>query len=122
MEITMKPIKPWTATDFKMIVGREPEQDDLERVNCNSAGKLGHECCGVCEHGYPKSCVCKKCQDEKDKPIIPFFFKLHSGSIPMGDGIVMAKTAEQAYDKVDEFYKDNVRYENLSISIYHTIL
>lgn len=31
---------------FKQYVGREPQDDDLERCNCNNAGKAGHGQCG----------------------------------------------------------------------------
>ena len=36
-------------------VGREPEDDDLERCNCNQAGEVGHYSCGWCyEHDKPR--------------------------------------------------------------------
>jgi hypothetical protein len=35
-----------TREKFIERVGREPEQDDLERCNCPRAGALGHWCCG----------------------------------------------------------------------------
>ena len=35
-----------TAEMFKEATGRDPEQDDLERCNCRSAGELGHFFCG----------------------------------------------------------------------------
>jgi hypothetical protein len=35
-----------TAAAFKKATGREPEHDDLERVNCMEAGTIGHLCCG----------------------------------------------------------------------------
>ena len=31
---------------FKQYVGREPQDDDLDRCNCNNAGKAGHNMCG----------------------------------------------------------------------------
>ena len=34
------------AKYFKEATGREPEQDDLERSNCNKAGHPFHSCCG----------------------------------------------------------------------------
>jgi hypothetical protein len=37
-----------TAEQFKILFGREPELDDLDRVNCPDAGKLGHSQCGIC--------------------------------------------------------------------------
>lgn len=41
---------PGTVTKEIFIdrVGREPENDDLERCNCNQAGKIGHMLCGWC--------------------------------------------------------------------------
>lgn len=35
-----------TRADFKKATGLPPEQDDLERCNCNQAGQLGHFHCG----------------------------------------------------------------------------
>ena len=35
-----------TAELFKQYVGREPEDDDLERCNCEKAGQAGHMMCG----------------------------------------------------------------------------
>lgn len=49
-----------TEEEFIKIVGKEPYQDDLERVNCPEAGKLGHTCCGICKHGKPKF-LCHEC-------------------------------------------------------------
>ena len=37
-----------TAEGFKAITGREPQQDDLDRVNCAQAGQIGHGSCGLC--------------------------------------------------------------------------
>ena len=31
---------------FIEATGREPQDDDLERVNCKQAGEIGHMCCG----------------------------------------------------------------------------
>jgi len=47
--------------EFKKIVGRKPEQDDLERVNCDKIGEPGHYYCGVCPKcKFPKfMCQCK---------------------------------------------------------------
>jgi len=39
-------IIPITAHEFIAAVGREPEQDDLDRCNCNSIGDVGHTSCG----------------------------------------------------------------------------
>jgi len=35
-----------TAEMFKEATGHEPENDDLERVNCPNAGKFMHMSCG----------------------------------------------------------------------------
>jgi len=35
-----------TREQFLAATGREPEQDDLERANCDKAGAIGHSCCG----------------------------------------------------------------------------
>jgi hypothetical protein len=35
-----------TAEMFKEATGHEPENDDLERVNCPNAGKFMHLSCG----------------------------------------------------------------------------
>jgi hypothetical protein len=58
-----------TAAEFKQIVGREPEQDDLERANCNSAGTPGHYGCGVCPHGIPRFLLatCDECWSAKER-------------------------------------------------------
>lgn len=36
------------ATEFEALVGRPPQEDDLERANCTLAGSSGHHQCGVC--------------------------------------------------------------------------
>lgn len=44
-----------TPEQFYYTTGRDPENDDLERVNCPQGGELGHEFCGVCQHcNYPR--------------------------------------------------------------------
>jgi hypothetical protein len=44
-----------TAEDFFDATGRDPEQDDLERCNCNKAGTVGHRQCGWCpKHDKPR--------------------------------------------------------------------
>ena len=40
---------PWTAEEFLQIIGRPPERDELDIVNCKFAGTLGHRDCGVSE-------------------------------------------------------------------------
>lgn len=43
------------AKEFEDLVGRPPEQDDLERVNCSQEGDCGHHMCGVCDEcGQPR--------------------------------------------------------------------
>lgn len=50
-----------TATEFAAKTGRDPEQDDLERVNCAKAGQILHWQCGWCpEHDNPRfECGCR---------------------------------------------------------------
>jgi hypothetical protein len=55
------------AEEFERKTGHEPIQDDLLRANCKDAGKIGHDYCGVCVHGYPKFLVCPNCKKE-EKP------------------------------------------------------
>lgn len=40
-----------TANDFKVLTGRDPQYDDLDRVNCLLAGQIGHVQCGLCPCG-----------------------------------------------------------------------
>lgn len=49
------------AEEFEQRVGRKPDQDDLERVNCTLAGSTFHTMCGWCaEHEKPRfQCGCK---------------------------------------------------------------
>lgn len=51
-----------TEEEYKVKFGSEPIQDDLDRVNCKEAGKVGHFCCGECEkHLKPRfMCGCLK--------------------------------------------------------------
>lgn len=45
---------PITAEDFRAAVGRDPEQDDLDRCNCSEIGSVGHTSCGWNEEdNYP---------------------------------------------------------------------
>lgn len=50
------------AEIFTKAVGREPEQDDIERCNCVQVGKPGHLFCGWCDvHDKPVfMCGCQK--------------------------------------------------------------
>lgn len=51
-----------TAEKFEAKVGHKPEQDDLERSNCDRVGSVGHSMCGWCdEHEKPRfMCGCLK--------------------------------------------------------------
>jgi hypothetical protein len=43
------------AEQFEKLTRHAPENDDLERVNCDTPGVLGHDSCGVCERcGWPR--------------------------------------------------------------------
>ena len=55
----------WTAETYKTIVGYEPEQDDLARINCSITDTPGHTDCGLCKHNYPKFLICPTCKAEK---------------------------------------------------------
>jgi hypothetical protein len=47
-----------TREHFIERVGREPENDDLERCNCSKAGQIGHWWCGWnTEHDLPQFMV-----------------------------------------------------------------
>lgn len=50
-----------TEEQFTILFGREPVQDDLDRVNCIHASSVGHRDCGLCrECKKPKfECICK---------------------------------------------------------------
>ena len=37
-----------TVDEFKEATGREPQADDLDRVNCPQVGQAGHISCGWC--------------------------------------------------------------------------
>lgn len=58
--MTWMPIEGITADQFRERLGRDPEDDDLERVNCESAGLIGHRRCGWCHtHKAPLfQCAC----------------------------------------------------------------
>ena len=49
-----------TEEEFIERTGRAPEDDDLERVNCELAGQAGHWACGWCDaHNGPQfECGC----------------------------------------------------------------
>ena len=44
-----------TAQEFEAAVGYPPQDDDLERTNCDKVGNITHSCCGWCgEHNKPR--------------------------------------------------------------------
>jgi len=47
---------------FTQRTGYIPENDDLDRVNCDEAGKPGHRSCGVCKHDNPLFHACPLCE------------------------------------------------------------
>jgi hypothetical protein len=54
------------ADQFEQATGRNPVNDDLERVNCPDAGKQGHNSCGWCfTHNCPVfDCTCEVIRSE----------------------------------------------------------
>jgi hypothetical protein len=54
--------KPMTAEEFEQLTGSPPDSDDLERVNCTTAGQPCHWGCGWCaEHNQPRfMCLCRE--------------------------------------------------------------
>src|SRR5574343_1589228 len=63
----MKTTHLWTEKDFLDVTGNLPEDDDLARVNCQEAGEIGHECCGICHHNRPKFLICPHCNIEREE-------------------------------------------------------
>jgi hypothetical protein len=56
MQVTM------TAEQFTKLTGHAPENDDLERVNCEEVGLYGHSQCGLCGFcGWPRFIVNVNC-------------------------------------------------------------
>lgn len=57
----------YTQESFKEAFGTNPINDDLERVNCQEAGAVGHFQCGVCpDHNKPRfMCGCMKVGDQR---------------------------------------------------------
>ncbi len=47
-----------TAERFAAAVGREPENDDLDRCNCPDAGNIGHLGCGWCRQCEKPRFIC----------------------------------------------------------------
>jgi len=58
---------------FEHAVGRPPENDDMERVNCTRAGELGHYHCGWCylcnKPRYMCGHLVNKLHDKNDDPL-----------------------------------------------------
>ena len=51
--------------EFESITGHSPDNDDLERANCNKTGEPGHLFCGVCKTcGMPRFLSCKHVREE----------------------------------------------------------
>lgn len=48
------------AKEFEQVTGYPPQDDDLERANCEHAGSFGHLDCGICKHGKPVF-ACSEC-------------------------------------------------------------
>lgn len=46
------------AETFEAKVGRAPVMDDLERVNCEQVGEIGHWYCGWCERCDKPRFIC----------------------------------------------------------------
>ena len=53
--------RPMIAEQFRALTGRWPMHDDLERVNCDKVGQVGHFCCGWCERRGIPSFECEYC-------------------------------------------------------------
>lgn len=60
MKIKYKDIK-WTEQDFINATGHEPEQDDLERCNCEHKNEIDHQSCGICEEHNMPVFMCHEC-------------------------------------------------------------
>jgi hypothetical protein len=58
-------MKPMDSTEYTSVVGSAPEQDDLDRANCASAGQIGHAQCGLCDHRMPRFLHCARCAARK---------------------------------------------------------
>jgi hypothetical protein len=59
-----------TEQEFEARFGQPPQLDDLTRVECADAGKMGHWLCGVCtKHDKPRflcGCIYMKEGDDGD--------------------------------------------------------
>ena len=54
-----------TAEYFKKATGDDPRNDDLERSNCPSAGKSGHNSCGW-NWRYSLPCFMRRIEEEDE--------------------------------------------------------
>ncbi len=71
-----------TKREFFQRYGRLPERDDLDRVNCPDAGKLGHINCGLCSCGLPRF----ECSGQFARCDTPRTTKLHGREVAATGG------------------------------------
>ncbi len=66
------------AEEFERMTGHAPTNDDLDRVNCQEVGTVGHSQCGVCDsHGKPRfecGCTATRAPAIAPKPAVSFIF------------------------------------------------
>jgi hypothetical protein len=55
--VQLRPV-PMTAVAFNDILGHAPENDDLERINCDCTGGVGHLLCGWCDDCWRPRFIC----------------------------------------------------------------
>ena len=55
-----------TAKQFEEMTGFKPEDDDLDRTNCEKAGGITHTMCGVCQKCRKPRFVCGHPHDNWD--------------------------------------------------------
>lgn len=55
--------------EFEKLVGRKPERDDLERVNCDKVGQPGHSTCGFCTVCNKPKYECMGIHDDYKKTV-----------------------------------------------------
>lgn len=48
----------FTRQQFEEMVGNPPKDDDLERLNCDRPGEIGHLACGHCSHCNKPRFIC----------------------------------------------------------------
>ena len=84
------------APVFEALTGREPVNDDLERVSCKRAGQFGHYMCGMCrEHTLPRfecGCLWVATDEEMD----------FDGAILTQPGESLVETVREAREKDDD--------------------